>query len=152
MLTLFSVFYSIPCMEYEIEESEWKCFVHCWLSQIMHIDHSQFSAQVNVSQVWKVKPKGTVVNGERKSHLAANSYKPWPFQTTLPIPVIIFRKTENNMEYVYIVRKCELHQSMKMATFIERKIFKVSVQTGGDQYHPLTLVSLPLGDHENFSG
>lgn len=51
-----------------------------------------------------------MVNGERKSHLAANSYKALTISNHVTNSSDHFRKTENNMEYVYIVRKSvDLH-------------------------------------------
>ena len=93
ILTLFSVFYNVPRIWVQKLKSQNASVCALFgFSQIMHIDHSQFSGQVNVSQVWKVKPRG-LWSMERGSHLWQQTLtKPWPFQTTLPISVIILEK------------------------------------------------------------
>ena len=90
ILTLFSVFYSVPRIWVQkLKSQNGSVCALFGFSQIIHIDHSQFSAQVNVSQVWKVKPRG-LWSMEKGSHIWQQTLtKPWPFQTTLPIPVII---------------------------------------------------------------
>lgn len=63
-----------------------------------------------------------MVNGGRKSPLTANSNKALTISNHITNFSDHLRKTEKNMEYVYIVRKfVDLHDP-----FIERKIFKVS--------------------------
>ena len=101
-------------MSAETEESECKCLCIIWLFS----DHAYWSFTIlrtgKCLTGLKSETKGTVVNGERKSPLAANSYKALTISNHITNFSDHFRKTEKNMEYVYIVRKfVDLHDEWK---------------------------------------